>query len=41
MIACALLRGRRGADGKLKRVTLYYKGRSKHFTPKVKAFAVT
>jgi transposase len=38
---CALPRGRRGADGKVFRVTPPWEGRSKHFTQEFEAFAVT
>ncbi len=41
VIVCALPRGRRGDDGKVYRVTLSWEGRSKHFTQKFEAFAVT
>ena len=41
VIVCALLRGRRGDDGKVYRVTPLWEGRSKHFTQEFEAFAVT
>ncbi len=41
VIVCVLPRGRRGDDGKVYRVTPPWEGRSKHFTQKFEAFALT
>ncbi len=41
VIVCALLRGHRGDDGKVYRVTPPREGRSKHSTQEFEAFAVT